>query len=367
MYKESELVKIAKRENNNIRKYLVVNELQGKHIPVRPSRALTMFTQLGDIVKKSYKNEQLLLIGFAETATAIGASIAVQNSGFYMQTTREDINNVEYLFFSEVHSHATEQRLVRNDMDAVIDQIDRIVFIEDEITTGNTIMNIVKLINCIYSCKLRFSVASILNGMNRESTELFKSYGIDIHYLVKTNHDDYEKIANQTNDNGKYIKVEKSVCSSSYVQLSCNKFVDARRLVAGKDYLHACELLWKQISDQIDFTEYKNILILGTEEFMYPAMFVGKKIEDQGKDVWFHATTRSPIVVSLQEEYPLHARYELVSVYDDTRTTYIYDIDNYEAVLVITDSNREYNCGINNIIHILEQNGNINNFYIRWC
>ncbi len=36
MYTECELVRIAKRENNRKRNYLVVNPLQGKHIPVSP-------------------------------------------------------------------------------------------------------------------------------------------------------------------------------------------------------------------------------------------------------------------------------------------------------------------------------------------
>ena len=39
-YTEKDLVKIAKRENNTKRNYLVVDPLQGKHIPVVPSKAL---------------------------------------------------------------------------------------------------------------------------------------------------------------------------------------------------------------------------------------------------------------------------------------------------------------------------------------
>ena len=33
-YVENDLVRIAKRENNIRRKYLVVNPLQGKHVPI---------------------------------------------------------------------------------------------------------------------------------------------------------------------------------------------------------------------------------------------------------------------------------------------------------------------------------------------
>ena len=42
-YTEKDLVKVAKRENNTKRNYLVVDPLQGKHIPVVPSKALDLF------------------------------------------------------------------------------------------------------------------------------------------------------------------------------------------------------------------------------------------------------------------------------------------------------------------------------------
>ena len=91
MYQEEDLVRIAKRENNNKRSYLVVNRLQGKHIPVKPHEALTMFRELAAQLKERYAGERLLLIGFAETATAIGAAVAAELGAAYMQTTREAI------------------------------------------------------------------------------------------------------------------------------------------------------------------------------------------------------------------------------------------------------------------------------------
>ena len=69
MYKEKQLVGIAKRENNTKRKYLVVNRLQGKHIPVSAKEAFRMFSELAAQVREAYAGERLLLVGFAETAT----------------------------------------------------------------------------------------------------------------------------------------------------------------------------------------------------------------------------------------------------------------------------------------------------------
>ena len=146
MYKENDLVSVAKRENNKKRNYLVVNKLQGKHIPVDPKKTLKLFKELADEIKDEYKNEKLLVIGFAETATAIGSAVAAELEVSYTQTTREQIEKVEFLYFSEEHSHATEQKLVKTDIAAVIDTTDRIIFVEDEVTTGNTILNIIRVI-----------------------------------------------------------------------------------------------------------------------------------------------------------------------------------------------------------------------------
>ena len=50
MYTETDLVRIAKRENNKKRNYLVVNPLQGKHIPVSPRKALEVFSKLAELL-----------------------------------------------------------------------------------------------------------------------------------------------------------------------------------------------------------------------------------------------------------------------------------------------------------------------------
>ena len=73
-YTAADTLRIAKRYNNPKRSYLLVNPLQAKHIPVSPAAALEMMGALGDQVAAKYP-EARLVIGFAETATAIGAGL----------------------------------------------------------------------------------------------------------------------------------------------------------------------------------------------------------------------------------------------------------------------------------------------------
>ena len=67
MYTERELVRIARRENNSRRNYLVVNPLQGKHIPVSPGKALGVFSELAGLLRK-YSGERLLADVTVQTA-----------------------------------------------------------------------------------------------------------------------------------------------------------------------------------------------------------------------------------------------------------------------------------------------------------
>ena len=395
MYTEAELVRIAKRENNTRRKYLVVNRLQGKHIPVSPKEALQMFRSLAELIKEAYPSERLLMVGFAETATAIGAAVAIECQAAYMQTTREVIDGVDYLYFSESHSHATEQKLVKTDLDKIIGKTDRIVFIEDEVTTGNTILNIVRLIQKTYAQPVSFAVASILNGMNEEALENYKNLKIPVHYLVKTAHDTYTEIAEQYQADGtchictkpqeKEVEQQKEVQQQIEMQQTkeaqqpievqeISGWINARRLHTADTYKQACEQLWQEIQQKYGYTKYtketetgRRILVLGTEEFMYPALYVGAKLEEAGYTVRMHATTRSPIAVSKEEKYPLHTRYELASLYDKNRTTFVYDLAEYEEVLVLTDAQNQETEGWESLQRALALKQNRQIRGIRWC
>lgn len=378
-YQQKDLVRIAKRENNTKRSYLVVDPLQGKHVPVEPSKALNLFKSLAEKLQGKYEGERLLLIGFAETATAIGAQAAITLGTKYIQTTREVIPDARYLFFSEAHSHATEQKLVKDDIDRVINDIDRIVFIEDEVTTGNTIMNIIKIITKEYQKKIKFAVASLLNGMTEESLKIYQDEKIELHYLVKTDHSGYGAVAEQYRCDGLYICAipENHTHESADIDVQSEKnmrehiisipgWMNARRFVDAKQYETACRKLAETVIAETSVKQGERVLVIGTEEFMYPALLTGQEIEKMGCEVRSHSTTRSPIAVSTEEEYPLHCRYELRSLYDPDRKTFIYDLESYDRVIVMTDSALVSLKGLETLTYALRMK-NENITVIRWC
>lgn len=378
-YTQSDCVRIAKRENNTKRNYLVVNPLQGKHIPVSPSKSLELFESLADQVKEAYPGECILFIGFAETATAIGAGVALRVGGYYTQTTRECLEGAEYLYFSEEHSHATAQKLVKNRLEEIVGQIDRVVFVEDEVTTGKTILNIVTLLKAEYPSIRSYAAASILNGMNEEALKRYEQEQIGLLYLVKTDHDKFPEIADRYTDvtdrlsrnmvgekasgkgnpkdemdHGKPQTAQSDISGCIVTE----GYLNTRKVVHTSQYEESVEYLCEEVARLLDLQNEQEILILGTEEFMYPGLAVGASLERKGKKVSFHATTRSPIAICGEEDYPLKVRYELESLYEEGRKTFIYNLKRYDRVVILTDAAGVCKCGLESLLGALKAAGN---------
>ena len=170
-----QIIGAAKRENNQKRSFVVINGWQGKHVPVQPSKALQMMALLAEQLKEQAK-EPCLVIGFAETATAIGLAVAQALGCPCMTTTGEALPGVDYLYFSEADSHATEQKLVKDDLEHSLRWAKRIIFVEDEITTGHTILQLVRLLRTVYGqqCPAFTAAAVFYNGMGAEERERFQ-------------------------------------------------------------------------------------------------------------------------------------------------------------------------------------------------
>ena len=363
LYNIDELVRVAKRENNAMRSYLYVNPLQGKHIPVSPSRALTLFAHMAGTLARRYKGKRLLVIGFAETATAIGAALAYYagNAAYYMNTTREDVPGAEYLFFTESHSHATEQRLVKNRLGEVISDVDCVVFAEDEVTTGNTIEKLIRAITAEFDCGgCEFGIISILNSMSEARLAELEGRGIKCDFIQKIppmyraeEIDKYEYKTPENEADSKFAGDFRRVNIGNYWNSRIAAPVDLIREKAGG---FAAELV-----KNADFRESpKRVLVLGTEEFMFPAMLAGKMIEEKfpAAEVRFHATTRSPIEVSDAEEYPLHLRKTLISLYDEGRRTFVYNLKKYDQIICATDADPIAQIGLGSLLKALADAGN---------
>lgn len=362
-YQLNDLVRVAGRVNNKKRPYLYVNPLQGKHLPVNPKEVYHLCFAMANKLLQEFNNEKLLLIGFAETATALGlwtASLIPDRAVYCTQTTREHCRGREFITFSECHSHAPNQRLYTDGWDEVLPTIDRIVFVEDEVTTGNTIMNArSQICRRFPEYKGSFAVISVLNSMPTERLESLNKDNMPFFHIAHIP-DDYGlqhmpsvEFVSAVADNTHYTDTERGLLDF-YTPLCVHRpcfsagemYTDSRTLSHTERYNMRCRAFvektacsYSKILSTLSKTPGMRVLVLGTEEFMYPPLLLADYINSKyGIDTVFHATARSPIQASNKEGYPIKARYQLKSWYDETRDTYVYNLERYGAVFIVTDS-----------------------------
>lgn len=343
-YSESDLLRIAKRQNNKKRSYLLVNPLQAKHMPVTPKEALSMMSTLGRKLAEKYPNTKLL-IAFAETATAIGAAAAkcLDNDCIYLTTTRESYPEGNWIDFLEEHSHATEQRLYSNDLAEWIQSTESVILLDDELSTGRTLRNMIAQLRNEFPelAKKQIIAASILNRLTTENEQLMSNEGVLTECLLKLSPSDFvEKLPAGTFEAEVPIHNEEAAAPQTLVlpeRLPNPRFgtvihsYDERIINCSRFIINKLEA---------EIAKSKRILVLGTEECMFPALRLGVEIENKYPDiqVFCHATTRSPIGISNEEGYPITSGIKLKSLYDENRTTYIYNLTQYDMVLVLTDA-----------------------------
>ncbi len=365
-FEVSDIIQIGKRYNNNKRTHLLINPMQAKHIPVLPSKPLELFSALGELLVKDFKDKNNFVIGFAETATAISAQVATMlgENTFYVHTTREKMNTLNIAKFEEEHSHAVEQNLFCNNPYETILKSDTIIFIEDEITTGKTIVNFINALkknNYIKSHKI--VVASIINAM--DNLNLFKNMNIECKYLLKIKYEhDNNSFCNLTLNQHQQV-LDKEI---KFNNIIINGKLEPRVCVRANDYKNSCEKFTKLLLSTYNLEEFKNksVLVLGTEEFMYASILVANKILDYTNNVKVHSTTRSPITAYKEKVYPINNYSKLVSFYCDDRETFLYNLTKYDKVLVITDANNGLNLGVQSLTRQLSLYGCENIDIIRW-
>ena len=89
---------------------------------------------------------------------------------------------------------------------------------------------------------------------------------------------------------------------------------------------------------------------------MYIPMLFAKQFE--GKNIYYHSTTRSPIVDLEIENYPIKSKFPHSSIYNRGVQNYVYNIDkyNYEKCFFFCELNREKN-DFDEIINIISNTG----------
>lgn len=370
-YTERDMLRVSRRLNNTKRSYLLVNPLQGKHHPSRPEEALAMMGALGDAVATTgAERAPALVIGFAETATAVGAAVAARLGPLarYITTTREQVPGVaEWLHFQEEHSHAVEQKLCADGLDAPVGAGAGIVIVDDELSTGKTLRNIAARLRERYPelAGRRFLAASLINRLSGENMARLTDAGIDCVSLLRLPEGDCAAIAESyeieppVDVRGRSdLPAARLECAQAPGERDASglpgsrvaasggsplglmaRLPDVRRGVDAAEYARRCAELARELAatEALRALAGRSVQVLGTEEFMYPALLLARELS-RFADVRVHATTRSPIGVCASPGYPITNGCLLRSCYDPARPTYVYDLSPCDATVAFTDA-----------------------------
>lgn len=343
-YTKETTLRVAKRYRNAKRAYLLVNPLQAKHMPVSPTEALTMMRTLGEGLRQEFPGARLVL-GFAETATALGAAVASRLGPdcAFLTTTREAGEGPGWVRFLEEHSHAAEQKLWGGDLDALLQETDTVLFVDDEISTGKTLRNMVAQLTRRWPAlgEKTLVAASLLNRVTPEQEEALADAGITCRCLVRLPQEDHTaQVADWTVTEAPPAVPQN--LSFRQETLPGEGLLDPRKTLRIGAYDSSCQAVAEvMLSRALGPVEtLRKTLVLGTEECMYPALRLGEKLERLGAEVCCHATTRSPIGLCDAPGYPIRSGWKLPSFYEEERTTYVYNLREYDTVIVVSDTKK---------------------------
>src|SRR5437868_4937995 len=196
----ADLVGLAVRRNPK-RAHLLVSAVLGKHIPTDPRLVYGAGLLLGDLVRARLRDEDVshggtlladallgvkgaaaglrdalvgslrevdapedaIGLGYAGAATAVGDSVGDALGGaYYLHCTRRTVAGfTTYCRFEEEHSHSTRHLLLPDDR-TVFDRDMPVVLVDDELSTGKTVLNTIKALHDVRPHQ-RYVVAALVD------------------------------------------------------------------------------------------------------------------------------------------------------------------------------------------------------------
>jgi hypothetical protein len=176
------LLGLALRQNPR-RAHLLVSNVLGKHIPQRPHIVYGAGVRLGERVRDllgDRASARAVVLGYAETATGLGHSVA---DGLalapYLHSTRRPVPDVASLgAFEEEHSHATSHLLLPEDA-GLLSGDGPLVLVDDEFSTGRTVLNTIKALHGRYP-RDRYVIVALADMRSAEDRARLETFAADL-------------------------------------------------------------------------------------------------------------------------------------------------------------------------------------------
>jgi hypothetical protein len=326
-----ELIGFAARANPR-RAFLFLSKVLGKHYPARPAAMAAIHRHLAAAVPPG--DGPIVFIGMAETATGLGQGVHEAwlaahpaATALYLQTTRYRIDGAPALTFEESHSHAPRVFL-HLPRDAALwarfAAARRVVLVDDELSTGNTFVNLLHALRGVMPRLAAVHLATICDFMGearrhevRARMRLPCTVGAAVqgHWQWRPA-DDADVVTSGAPaqcDEGHEVRL----IDNGHGRLGRDRPLDvpvalARRLAA----------------ERVDGPT----LTLGTGEFMHAAFVLARALAAHDVETFVQATTRSPILVWGEVRHAL----DVPDPYGEGVANYLYNVrpGQYGRVLI---------------------------------
>jgi len=303
---------------NKKRGFLFVSKVLGKHLPVAPSVMKQTYKELAELIPKS--DEYTLFIGFAETATALGQGVFdayAHINSIYIHSTRFKTSQPVFFSFMEEHCHAPSHIFYEPKnplMKDFLKKATRVILIDDEVSTGNTANNLVEQMKNVMPNVKEYFLLTLLNW----SQNKYDNFNYLSLYTGEFSFKADQKVLSETI----------SVVSEPSTPINLDSIIPDGFGRYGAT-LNASYLL--SGAPKIKELQKKKVLVLGTAEFMYPPYQYAHDLENKGVDVYYQATTRSPVNV----DGAISSKLSFKDNYSEGIDNFLYNVTDREYDLII--------------------------------
>ncbi|MGI5168499.1 phosphoribosyltransferase family protein [Spirillospora sp. CA-253888] len=392
------LVGLAVRRNPR-RAHLLVSSVLGKHVPTDPRLVHGSGLLLGELVRRRLEGRadepyrplldgaldgapvalrdrmrepkapvDALVLGYAETATALGHSVADALGGaYYLHSTRRPVPGHDaYGGFEEEHSHATSHLLLPADPRA-LDRDVPLVLVDDELSTGRTVLNTIRALHAVRP-RRRYVVAALVDLRGADDRDRMRDLAAELDARI-------EAVALATGR----VELPEGVLEAGQA-LVAEVEAAARTAEPAPQDPHPVtrvDLGWPEglpeggrhgfrpehrarlekelpaMSGRLAAAlprDAGRVLVLGFEELMYAPLRLAEALADAlpGTDVRYSTTTRSPVLAVDDPGYAIRTRLSFPA-HDDPADgpgeRYAYNVDPgadparaFDAIVLVVDA-----------------------------
>lgn len=275
----------AARDNPR-RAFLVVSRVLGRHVPVAPSVMRATFRDLAAQVPDL--PSPVLVVGLAETAICLGQGVHEELRGrgddaLYLHTTRQRLDHPLLARFEEPHSHAS-RHLVYRPADPRFADVASLVLVDDEVSTGTTLVNLATaLVDAVPEIE-RIVVVSLTDWSNGAVAALMPRPSSAVSLL--SGRLDWRATGTLREAEPPAFDVSARAMGAMPVHHNFGRL--GRADIADER---------DDLADTLDLAPRSRLRVVGTCEFTYPPFRLAEALEAAGHDVVVQSTTRSPALI----------------------------------------------------------------------